>query len=184
MKTNKKILNIGCREDIQKNTINLDRVKLKDVDVVHDLNKTPYPFPNETFDEIHAYRILEHLDDKIKPMKELNRILKTNGILKIKVPHFSASNTYSHPEHKQYYSFQSFLFYQDMTNNFWDFKFRTIKRKLIFGKKYQIYNYILQPIFNKIPHAWENTFLRGLFPAHTLYTELRKIDMKEECYVK
>ena len=30
-------------------------------DVVHDLNEIPLPFEDNSFDEIHAYEVLEHL---------------------------------------------------------------------------------------------------------------------------
>ena len=54
-------LNLGCGRKIFKNSVNLDRVKLDGVDVVHDLNKFPYPFKDESFDEIKALAVLEHL---------------------------------------------------------------------------------------------------------------------------
>jgi SAM-dependent methyltransferase len=66
---------------------------------VHDLDKFPYPFENDYFDLIEADHILEHLTDPFKVMEELNRILKKDGVLIIRVPHFSRSMT--HPQHKR-----------------------------------------------------------------------------------
>ena len=65
----KKKLNFGCGTRIMKGYVNLDIVKHKGVDVVHDLNKFPYPFKNGEFDEIYARFILEHLGDLVKVMR-------------------------------------------------------------------------------------------------------------------
>jgi len=36
-------LNIGCGKDIKEDYVNLDSVKLPEVDVVHNLDKYPWP---------------------------------------------------------------------------------------------------------------------------------------------
>ncbi len=65
---NKKIdtlkkLNLGCGLNHREGYVNLDAVKLPGVDVVHDLNKMPYPFKTNQFDEIICQHLLEHLDN-------------------------------------------------------------------------------------------------------------------------
>lgn len=69
-----------------------------------DLNNTPYPFENETFDKIIAFSILEHLDEKIETLSELHRILKPTGKLYILVPHFSSYATFVDPTHRHGFS--------------------------------------------------------------------------------
>lgn len=92
-------LNLGCGEYKKKGYINVDISKRVNPDVVHDLNKFPYPFKDNYFDLIEADHVLEHVEDPFKVMKELNRILKIKGSLSIKVPHFSRG--FTHPEHKR-----------------------------------------------------------------------------------
>lgn len=48
----KKKLNLGCGKDIKKEYVNLDIRKFPGVDIIHDLNKFPYPFKDDSFDEI------------------------------------------------------------------------------------------------------------------------------------
>lgn len=54
-------------------------------DIVHDLEKLPYPFEDNSFDEIHAYGVLEHLSDQgdhksfLAQFEEFYRILKPSG---------------------------------------------------------------------------------------------------------
>ena len=42
------------------NLIRLDNNSDHEPDVIHDLRVHPLPFPDETFDELHAYDVLEH----------------------------------------------------------------------------------------------------------------------------
>ena len=73
---------------------NLDRYKYEGVDVVHDLEKFPYPFPDNHFDYIYARGSIEHLGDFLGTIKEIHRILKPNGTVYIYVPHFSGSGSF------------------------------------------------------------------------------------------
>ena len=55
-------------------------------DIVWDLNKTPLPFEDESFDFIIANHIMEHIDNWWGAFEEFARILKPNGTLEIWVP--------------------------------------------------------------------------------------------------
>jgi SAM-dependent methyltransferase len=90
-------LNLGCGEHKKEGYVNIDWQALTKPDVVHDLNAFPYPFPDNTFDLVEAFHVLEHLDKPFVIMKELHRILKPGGTLHIKVPHFSRG--FTHAEH-------------------------------------------------------------------------------------
>ncbi len=109
MSNNKVILNIGCGKTRIPNSIGVDEVKIDDfVDVVHDLNILPYPFQDNFADEIHLYHVLEHLDEPIKKVEELHRILKTGGILYLRVPHFSSMGAFSDITHIRPFGVSSF----------------------------------------------------------------------------
>lgn len=92
-----KKLNLGCGEHKKGGYVNIDWQVLAKPDVVHDLNVFPYPFPDNSFDLVEAFHVLEHLDKPFLIMKELHRILKPGGTLHIKVPHFSRG--FTHAEH-------------------------------------------------------------------------------------
>src|SRR3989344_2340989 len=94
-----KKLNIGCGEFKKKGYINLDINKNVKPEVVHDLGKFPYPFKNDYFDLVEADHVLEHTEDPFKVMKEIYRIMKPNGTLIVKVPHFSRG--FTHADHKR-----------------------------------------------------------------------------------
>lgn len=90
-------LNIGSGDHPLAGYINVDWQQADGVDVVHDLNTFPYPFADAFFDEVHASHVLEHLDRPFVVMRELYRVLKPGGLLRIKVPHFSRG--FTHAEH-------------------------------------------------------------------------------------
>lgn len=92
-------LNLGCGGDKKEGFINVDWNHLVDPDMRVDLNRIPYDFKDNSFECIQAFHVLEHLDDPFLVMKELHRILKPDGELYIKVPHFSRG--FTHPEHKR-----------------------------------------------------------------------------------
>ena len=52
-----KKLNLGCGKDIKGGYINLDVVDYGG-NMIHDINTFPYPFEDNTFDEIFASHIL------------------------------------------------------------------------------------------------------------------------------
>lgn len=90
-------LNLGCGGDKKEGYINLDWQGIVRPDIEHDLNVLPYPFPDNYFDLIEAFHVLEHLDRPFAVMKELHRLLRPGGKLIIKVPHFSRG--FTHAEH-------------------------------------------------------------------------------------
>jgi len=170
-----KKLNLGCGKDIKPDYINLDRVKLPGVDVVHDLNKFPWPFKNNEFDEILCKHVIEHLMDFGKTMKEIHRIIKPGGVVKIIVPHFTSKAAFD-PTHKHFFTYDTFdCFLKNwQTHYYYDFHFDEItKKKIMFGKKYAIWNWIIEPIANLFPNIYENTILR-IFPAMELYVQIVK----------
>jgi len=108
--TNKKIiLNIGCGKTRIPGSTGVDRVKIENfVDVVHDLDRVPYPFSDQFADEIHFYHVLEHLHEPIKILEELHRILKPGGVLYMRVPHFSSMGAYTDLTHRRPFGYMSF----------------------------------------------------------------------------
>jgi SAM-dependent methyltransferase len=110
-------LNLGCGRDIREDYINLDFERYNGIDVIHDLNKFPYPFKDNTFEEILAMNIMEHLNDPNKFIKELWRMGKNNCRIRINVPHFSSRCAWIDLTHKRPFSFDSFEYYSRLKNS-------------------------------------------------------------------
>ena len=69
-----------------RDAVNLDINPICNPDEVHDLNK-PLPFDNDYFEEVFALEIFEHIPNGISLIREINRVLKPNGILVVAVPY-------------------------------------------------------------------------------------------------
>lgn len=109
---------LGCGNDRRKKiTINnvmkaeWDELVTLDIDpeckpdVVHDLNVCPYPFADNTFDEIHAYEVLEHCGRQgdfrffFRQFEEFWRILRPGGLFVASVPCWDSEWAWGDPGH-------------------------------------------------------------------------------------
>jgi len=76
-------------------------------DVLWDLEKLPYPFMNDTFDEIHAYEVLEHIGQQgdyrtfFAQFSDLWRIMKPDGMLYATCPSWNSLWSFGDPSHKR-----------------------------------------------------------------------------------
>src|SRR5882762_8121708 len=86
-----KVLHLGAGPMSLPDAISVDINLGTKPDVVWDLNRVPWPFANDTFVEIVALSILEHLDDFLGAMTEIHRVSKSGAVTNILVPHFSSA---------------------------------------------------------------------------------------------
>jgi len=176
-----KSLNLGCGTDIRPGWVNLDIAALPGVDVVHDLNQMPLPFPAGEFSLVYAKDVLEHVN-YVQVLRELHRILAPGGILEIQVPHFTSADNYIDPTHIRRFSIRTFDFFvanhPTSRHYYFDFAFTSIERRRInFFRGPLIWDYLVQPLVNahfKIQKYYELTFLSRLFPAQNIELVMRK----------
>ena len=161
LKSKLKRLNFGCGKNKLKGWVNVDIDKTLNPDKVFDFNVFPYPFKNNEFDEIYADNVIEHLEDIPRVMKELHRISKPNGLIRIIVPYYNCYGAYNDVTHRHYFSHLSFEpFYKQNTrgNYFIKEKFELKSLKLIptrLGRLF-LFDFIRKPlsfIFGQIIQA-------------------------------
>jgi SAM-dependent methyltransferase len=180
-----KKINLGAGNDIRKDFINHDIDQIGNIDVVHDLNIYPWPWENNSIDEILALDIYEHLDNFIKSMEETHRILKDNGNVFLKVPYWNSSSAYIDPTHKRGFHELTFDFF-DPSREFCKLRpyYSTARFKIIsiayiinlfqpyisvpFIKKIKVQNKILKKIVGLLANIFGNIIL-------DLEVELKKI---------
>jgi SAM-dependent methyltransferase len=98
------------------NLITLDINADHKPDVVWDLEDLPLPFPDNEFDEIHAYEVLEHTGQQgdykffFAQFSELWRILKPGGFLIGTCPSRNSPWAWGDPSHKRVVQRENFVF--------------------------------------------------------------------------
>lgn len=85
-------------------------------DVIWDLTRVPLPFEDDTFDEIHAYEVLEHVGTQgdyrffFAQFSDFWRILKPGGVLIGTVPLPTSVWAWGDPSHTRVIPKESFIF--------------------------------------------------------------------------
>lgn len=157
-----KILDLGCGPHAKKDgSIGLDKRPAPHVDVVHDLNKFPYPFPENEFEWIEMSHIIEHVDRPLNLMNEVHRIAKNGATVRIITPHYTSQLSYGDFEHFHHFGYITFLTLQNTA------LFRIKKHKLYFTDIYKVVG--ISVLANLFPRRWEK-YLGFIFPA--LYIEV------------
>jgi len=164
MRDNKR-LDIGCGGNKIPGCTYLDVNPDVRPDIVHDLNQYPYPVEDNSFDEIYAKHIIEHLNDPQAFLSELCRILKPGGTLFVETPHFTSYVAYSEIQHTFFFSY--FL----LINLVRPLPFEITKYEITFFKFYRYLG--IKSLANKWPRTYER-FWTYMFPAENLKILLKK----------
>lgn len=91
-------LHLGCGEDSRDGAHNVDQLAHDGVDEVVDLDRAPWPWPDDTFSRIEAHHVFEHLTDMETALRESARVLAPGGVLCLTLP--VGQNAWADPDHE------------------------------------------------------------------------------------
>ena len=171
-----KTLSLGSGfEQIEGDVFTVDIAKQTNPDLVWNLNQTPLPLEDDSFDLIVMYDVIEHLDDVMKTITECYRLLKKGGTLHLKTPHFSSANSYTDPTHKFHLGYYSFDFFDPDHERFYysEAKFK-IKYKYLHFHRHRYINWLFEKIGNKFTWSYEQKWA-WIFPACYIDIKLEKV---------
>ena len=107
--------------------------------------------------------------------------MRKDGILHIEVPYETSYIANGNFQHNKYFNLLTFLIFAEntkdtsRTNEYgFNFRFRYIKQRLEFDKGFNLFNYLLEPLFNRFQKVYQQTSLRFLFPAKHLIVDFIK----------
>jgi len=107
------LLDIGCRDRKQANFIGIDSRPHPGVDIVHDLEKFPYPIESDSCHTIKCAHVIEH----IKPwlvipfMDEMWRMLVVGGQMAISAPYARSNGFIQDPTHCTMITERTFMYF-------------------------------------------------------------------------
>ena len=131
-------IDLACGANKKEGFLGVDIADVKGVDVVHNLTKYPWPFEDNSVDEINCSHYVEHIphenlrgileesnsfeefkekaleidrDGLIKFMNEVYRILKPKGRALITAPHYMSIRAFGDPTHVRYVGDFSFYYF-------------------------------------------------------------------------
>jgi predicted O-methyltransferase YrrM len=95
------LLDIGCRDRKQPNFVGIDSRKYPGVDIVHPLDKFPYPIKDDSCHTIKCAHVIEHIPPwkVLAFMDEMWRMLMPDGQLAISAPYAGSPGYYQDPTH-------------------------------------------------------------------------------------
>ncbi len=125
------ILDLGCGVRKVPGAFGIDVVALPGVDLVHDLEVTPYALPGNCADTIHLSHVLEHLANPLPVLEEVWRLARPDGRVFIRTPHYSGMTAWIDPTHRRTFSAQSFHYFGENGYSYYSSaRFRVVRVQL------------------------------------------------------
>jgi predicted SAM-dependent methyltransferase len=104
-------VDLACGQNKTEGFFGVDIAKVPKVDLVYDLEKYPWPFPDNSVDEAVCNHYIEHTKDIIKFMDEVHRILTPGAKIIIRAPYYNSVRAWQDPTHTRVISEATFLYY-------------------------------------------------------------------------
>ncbi|RCK78597.1 MAG: hypothetical protein OZSIB_1319 [Candidatus Ozemobacter sibiricus] len=164
-------------------SLGLDLLPWTQADIIHDLNQFPYPFPDSTFEGVHADNVLEHLERPIRVMEEIHRITKPGARIEIIVPYFRSKYAFTDPTHRTFFGIDSFAYFDPTHPTSQQYPYtqarfaiekRVFNEGMTFTGPMRFLIHAVTRFANRWPQRYEY-FLGHLFPLDQLTFVLRTI---------
>ncbi len=164
-------LNIGCGLNPISGYVNADRVPLPGVDLVCEFARRPFPFRDDSFDEVYMSHVLEHLPDTVSTMEEIHRIARPSATVIVKVPHYKHSNAFKDPTHVRFFTEESFDYFgKDPKSYYTKARFDVMNVEKEYD--WHIARYVARPFPRVLP--WVERFLDNTVQGITFTLKVRK----------
>jgi hypothetical protein len=116
-------LNLGCGTKKLDGWVNVDKVAAASPDQVVDLEALPWPWPDDSVDEVLLAHVLEHLGAEtavyLGIIKELYRVCRDGARITIAVPHPRHDHYLNDPTHVRPITADSIGIFSQATNRKW-----------------------------------------------------------------
>jgi SAM-dependent methyltransferase len=164
-----RILDVGCGSAKAPGAIGLDISPETDADIVHDLDRFPYPIDDNAFDQIILQDVIEHLERPVRVFEELHRIATPGGRIHLRTPHFSSVLAYSDPTHRHAFSLDAISsLAEPRFAHYTAARFRVVQTTLDVWLPMRMLG--VRILANRLPQAYER-YLAFTLPAMNIRAE-------------
>lgn len=105
------ILDVGCGINKFPGAIGIDRNPRSRADVIAELDHFPYPFRSNSFDELRAIHVIEHVAGVVPTIEEFHRLVRPGGRIYISTPHYTDFSSFCDPTHRWHLNSFSFRYF-------------------------------------------------------------------------
>jgi hypothetical protein len=173
MENTGEILDIGCGSSKTPGAVGIDILPATGVDIVHDLNKLPWPLEANRFQRIVCSHVLEHLTDLVGVLNEMHRVSRNGAHVQIITPHFSSLNSWEDPTHTRHFARRSFSFFDTQSKHcYTNLRMKTRSVELSFGGG--LWDAMGKLQYKCFPDLWEKHFC-FVWRARNLTVELEVV---------
>jgi len=106
-----RVLDVGCGRNKRAGAVGVDRNPRSRADVLCDLDHFPYPFRDNSFDELHAVHVIEHVQDVVRAIEEFHRLVRPGGSIHLATPHYTDFSSFCDPTHRWHLNSFSFRYF-------------------------------------------------------------------------
>lgn len=166
------LLNLGCGNKKMIGFWNVDKEPKCKPDQVLDIEKTPWPYEDNFFDQIAASNILEHVgqnpDVFTNIIKEMYRVSKKNARWAIQIPHHRSDLFWDDYTHVRPLTHKTFMMFDQKVN------YESIAKKLsdsTFGLYHNVDIEILKVEHNIVDY-WSNLKQDGMIGERDFWIKM------------
>jgi SAM-dependent methyltransferase len=168
-------INLGAGKDVRIDWDNQDVVGLPGINIVFNLDKGNWPIPDNTYDEVCAKMVLEHLSNWTQALEEIWRISKPGAKVYIEVPFFPSYYCWVDPSHKSCFTYYTFDYFEPgHTFEYYSPAKFNIKKKYIRYSWNRFLNFIPAFFINLMPRIYSR-YLCFIFPSNSLEVQLEVV---------
>jgi SAM-dependent methyltransferase len=187
----KKRLNMGCGQRKDPWEFGIDIDSNSKADMLVDLDKFPYPIPDDSFDQVYCSHVIEHLKDWVNAIREMIRITKNGGTIEILTPHCSSVVSFSTVGHINHYAISTFT--MSLPNIIKEYEIEKIElRYLLTTERHKsiwekVFHKMLTYLANRNLHLCERVWCYWFGGFNEIYVKMRvkkKIQNKRRLKVK
>lgn len=154
------VLDIGCGRNKLTGAIGIDKSIRSNADVICDLDHFPYPFADSSFERIQIVHVIEHVNDVMRTMEEIHRLLIPGGIVYIATPHYTDFSSFTDPTHRSHLSSFAFRYFGERHGGYDYYSEVRFREKLVRVKLLRLWKYFgfefLINRFTRMRLMWEH----------------------------